>query len=148
MNERLSIGARYLMKVNMDYSGTAHFTQVNTGIIIPATITIPVLGTIPAGTPLDGVITSLGLFSTGGLLADQTATASIANPDMFVAGVAYKATDKLTLLADYQWVHWSHVQRAEPHVLAQHGAQPDADRELHRTRAGSASAPSMKPARS
>ena len=33
--------------------------------------------------------------------------ASITNPDMLVAGVAYKATDNLTLLADYQWTHWS-----------------------------------------
>lgn len=107
VNDRLTIGAHYLMKVTLDYAGTAQFTQVNTGIIIPATITIPVLGTINAGTPLDAVITSLGLFSGGGFLANQTATASIANPDMFVAGVAYKATDHLTLLADYQWTHWS-----------------------------------------
>jgi long-chain fatty acid transport protein len=107
VSPKLSIGAHYLMKVDLDYSGTATFTQVNTGIILPATITIPGVGTIPAGTPLDGVITSLGLFATGGPLAAQTATATIANPDMFVGGVAFKATEKLTLLADYQWVHWA-----------------------------------------
>jgi long-chain fatty acid transport protein len=113
VNDRLSIGARYLMKVKLDYAGTAHFTQVNTGIIIPADVAIPGFGTIPAGTPLDQFLAAppslggLGVFSSGGLLADQIATASIANPDMFVFGVAYKLKQNLTLLADYQWTHWS-----------------------------------------
>ena len=107
VNDRLSIGARYLMKVKLDYAGTAHFTQVNTGIVIPADISIPGLPTIPAGTPLDLFLQSLGIFSTGGLLADQAVTASIANPDMFVFGVAYKLKENLTVLADYQWTHWS-----------------------------------------
>jgi len=111
VNDRLSIGAHYLMKVTLDYSGTGTFSQVNTGIIIPATIAIGPL-VIPAGTPLDGFLAAappngLGVFLPGGLLAAQTATASIPNPDMFVAGVAYKATHDLTLLADYQWTHWS-----------------------------------------
>jgi len=111
VNDRLSIGAHYLMKVTLNYSGTATFTQVNTGIIIPATITVGPL-TIPAGTPLDLFLSAappggLGVFSSGGLLGAQTATASIANPDMFVGGVAYKAAKDLTLLADYQWTHWS-----------------------------------------
>ena len=106
VNDRLSIGAHYLMKVTLDYAGTAHFTQVNTGFIVPADITVGTL-TIAAGTPLDAFLAGLGLFTNPALLADQTATASIANPDMLVLGVAYKATDKLTLLADYQWTHWS-----------------------------------------
>jgi long-chain fatty acid transport protein len=107
VNDRLSIGARYLMKVKLDYAGTARFTQVNTGIVIPADIAIPGLPPIPAGTQLDAFLASLGIFSTGGLLAEQTATASITNPDMFVFGVAYKLKQNLTLLADYQWTHWS-----------------------------------------
>src|SRR6266550_2874839 len=85
VNDRLSIGVHYLTKVTLDYAGTATFTQVNTGIIIPATIIVGPI-TIPAGTPLDAFLSAaapngLGLFSTGGLLAGQTATASIANPD-------------------------------------------------------------------
>jgi long-chain fatty acid transport protein len=107
VNDRLSVGAHYLMKVKLDYAGTASFTQVNTGIVIPADIAIPGLPTIPAGTPLDAFLRSLGIFTPTGLLGDQTATASITNPDMFVIGVAYKLRDNLTLLADYQWTHWS-----------------------------------------
>lgn len=107
VNERLSIGAHYLMKVSLDYAGTAHFTPVPTGIIIPADLTVPGLGTIPAGTPLDAFLASLGLFTDPARLADQSATATIANPDLFSIGLAYKATEQLTLLADYQWTHWS-----------------------------------------
>lgn len=107
VNDRLSIGAHYLMKVTLDYSGTAHFASVATGLTIPATIALPGLPPVPAGTPLDTFLAGFGLFTNPALLADQQATASIANPDMFVAGVAYKVTNNLTVLADYQWTHWS-----------------------------------------
>jgi len=106
VNDRLSVGAHYLMKVTLDYAGTAKFTQVNTGIIVPADVTVGTL-TINAGTPLDVFLAGLGIFTNPQLLAAQTATASIANPDMFVAGIAYKAANNVTLLADYQWTHWS-----------------------------------------
>jgi len=110
VSDRLTIGAHYLMKVTLKYSGTAKFTQVNTGLVVPADIIVPASppDTIHAGTPIDLLLGGLGVFTNPtGLLADQTATASIANPDMLVLGVAYKATDHLTLLADYQWTHWS-----------------------------------------
>src|SRR5438034_3983783 len=54
--ERLTIGVHYLMKVNLNYAGTGQFTQVPTGIVTPADITIPTSPTpttIPAGTNLD-----------------------------------------------------------------------------------------------
>jgi len=114
--ERLTIGVHYLMKVNLNYAGTGQFTQVLTNIVTPADITIPTSPTpttIPAGTNLDQLIGAptslggLGVFSPGGLLAGQAVTASIPNPDMLVAGAAFKATDNVTLLADYQWTHWS-----------------------------------------
>ena len=108
VNDRLSIGAHYLMKVTLDYSGTAKFTQVNTGIVVPASVTVGPLP-IPPGTLVDTLLArTLGVFTAPtGLLAPQTATASIANPDMFIAGLAFKARKDLTLLADYQWTHWS-----------------------------------------
>ena len=108
VNDRLSIGVHYLTKVTLDYAGTATFTQVNTNIVTPATVAVGPL-VIPAGTLVDTLLNkTLGVFTAPtGLLAGQTATASIANPDMFVAGVAYKAATNVTLLADYQWTHWS-----------------------------------------
>jgi long-chain fatty acid transport protein len=41
------------------------------------------------------------------LLGPQTVTASIPNPDMFVAGIAVKLVENFTVLADYQWTHWA-----------------------------------------
>src|SRR5262249_32275337 len=82
------------------------FTQVNTGIIIPATISVGGL-TIPAGTPVDALLaTQLGVFTApNGLLAGQSVNAAITNPDMLVAGIAFKPRPSVLLLADYQWVH-------------------------------------------
>jgi long-chain fatty acid transport protein len=110
VNNKLSFGARYLMKVNLDYAGTAHFTQDSTHLVIPATITIPGLPPIAAGTPVDALLNSLGVFSSSSLLGDQTVTTSLANPDMFVAGVAFKPDSALALYADYQWTHWTTFQ--------------------------------------
>src|SRR5690242_2013835 len=86
VNDRWSIGGRYLMHAKIDYSGTATFTQVPTGIIIPATVSVGAF-TIPAGTPLDGVLVNLGVFST--LLPNQNVTTTITNPEQVVFGVAY-----------------------------------------------------------
>src|SRR2546428_253557 len=50
INDKLSIGGRYLMHAKFDYSRPAQFTQVATSLIVPATLTVgPV--TIPAATP-------------------------------------------------------------------------------------------------
>src|SRR5213594_3578532 len=52
VNDRLSFGARFLTQAKFDYSGTATFTQVMTGLVVPADVTVGTL-TIPAGTPID-----------------------------------------------------------------------------------------------
>lgn len=38
-------------------------------------------------------------------------TTEITMPDQFVAGVAFDATDRLLLLADWQWMDWSDFDR-------------------------------------
>jgi len=106
--DRLSIAARYLSRVKIDYTGTASFTQVGTGIILPiGDLICPPLGgsgcTQP--TPLDSVL-ALG-FQAGGPLSKQNASTSITMPDQIVAGIAYKVLDNLTLLADWQHTNWS-----------------------------------------
>src|SRR5713226_4376912 len=40
LNDRLSIGGRYLMHAKIDYTGTATFTQVPTGVFVPVTVTV------------------------------------------------------------------------------------------------------------
>ena len=103
VNDRLSFGGRYLMHAKIDYAGTATFTQVSTGVIIPATVTVGTF-TIPAGTPLDAVLVNLGVFST--LLPNQNVTTSITNPEQVVFGVAYKPVAGWTLYGDYQFTRW------------------------------------------
>jgi long-chain fatty acid transport protein len=76
-------------------------TQVATGRVTPVA-----LGpTVPAGTPLDRL--AAPLFGAGGPLSAQSAATSLPLPDQIVAGIAVKATDRLQLMADYQYTHWA-----------------------------------------
>ena len=105
VNDRLSVGGRYLMHAKLDYEGTAEFTQVPTNLTIPATFTVGPI-TIPAGTPVDALLASppLDVFNT--VLAKQAVATSITNPEQVVFGLAYKVRDDLTLLGDYQFTRW------------------------------------------
>src|SRR5205823_4121794 len=47
VNDKLSIGGRYLMHAKFDYSGTATFTQVLTNLVVPATIPVTPTFAIP-----------------------------------------------------------------------------------------------------
>jgi len=98
--DRLSVGARYLAGVTAKGSGYAGFTQVATGLLLPAGNPLG----LPAGFRLDNVLASQ--FSTG-KLQTQAVEASIAMPAQFVAGVAFGITPKLQLLADAEWTQWS-----------------------------------------
>lgn len=103
VTDRLSIGGRYLMHAKIDYTGTATFTQVPTGVIVPVPVTVGALA-IPAGTSIDAVLTSLGVFTN--LLPTQTVTTSITNPEQVVFGVSYKVRSDLTVSGDYQFTRW------------------------------------------
>jgi long-chain fatty acid transport protein len=98
-HERVRIGLNYLMRVTMDYEGDVDFSPYPTGIDLPAGNPFGV----PAGTPLDSVVA--GAFVDP--LDDQTVAASAAMPDQFSAGIAVDVMPTLTLLVDYNWVHWS-----------------------------------------
>src|SRR2546426_1293954 len=92
VNDRLSFGARFMTQAKFDYSGTASFTQVLTGLVVPADIAVGPL-TIPAGTPVDLFLNAppLSLFdpTTGGFKS-QPVTTTIKNPSQMALGVAYK----------------------------------------------------------
>src|SRR6266536_656940 len=109
VNDKLSIGARYLMKATFDYSGTAQFSQVLTNLVIPATITVGTF-TIPAGTPVDALlaapVTSGGLDLFNTVLVKQAVTTQITNPEQLILGLAYKPRKDWTLFADYQFTRW------------------------------------------
>lgn len=99
--DRLSIGARYLTRSHINYSGNVKFTAVATGLKLPAGNPLG----LPAGTPLD--IALVPAFQKGGPLANQTVSTEITMPDQLVAGVAFDVSPALTLLADYQFMHWA-----------------------------------------
>lgn len=101
LTDRLHVGARFMLPMTFDYEGDAVFTQVETGLVIPANF-----GPVPAGTPVDAIVEPQ-FDETDGALRDQDVETSIELPMSFVAGVAYDATEKLTLLADYQFTGWS-----------------------------------------
>ena len=110
VNDKLSIGGRYLMRATFDYAGTAEFSQVPTNLVIPATITVGAF-TIPAGTPVDALlaapVTSGGLDLFNTVLTAQTVTTQITNPEQLILGLAFKPRNDWTLFVDYQLTRWS-----------------------------------------
>jgi long-chain fatty acid transport protein len=109
VNDKLSIGGRYLMHTTFNYAGTARFSQVPTGLVIPADLTVGPL-TIPAGTPIDAFLAApatsggLDLFNT--VLTSQAVTTQITNPEQLIFGLAYKPRKDWTLFVDYQFTRW------------------------------------------
>ncbi|HYU89987.1 MAG TPA: outer membrane protein transport protein [Gemmatimonadales bacterium] len=109
INDKLSIGGRYLMHATFDYEGTAEFSQVLTNLVIPATITVGAF-TIPAGTPVDALlaapVTSGGLDLFNTVLTAQTVTTQITNPEQLILGFAYQPRKDWRLFVDYQFTRW------------------------------------------
>jgi long-chain fatty acid transport protein len=101
VNDRLSIGGHYLSRSTIDYSGTATFEQISTGLTLAAGNPLG----LPAGTPVDALVTPL--FGAGGPLSNTDATTSITMPDQLAFGVAYQATERWKVLVDWQRVMWN-----------------------------------------
>jgi len=119
VNDQLSFGANVLTQASFDYSGTASFTQVPTGLVVPATISVGAL-TIPAGTPIDGLLGGpaalggLDLFNPStGVFRSQPVTTTIKNPSQLALGLAYKLPNGWTVLGDYQLTWWSQFDQLD-----------------------------------
>ncbi len=110
LNDRISLGVRYLSQVKVDYDGNVTFTQVPTGIRLPADFTLPDGTQLPKGTPLDAILASQ---FTSGTLSSQKAKTAITMPAQLVIGLEFQATEALTVLADYQWTGWSSFDKLE-----------------------------------
>jgi long-chain fatty acid transport protein len=106
-HEAVSIGARYLSRVKLTYNGEATFEQIPTNIVLPPGNPISVaLGLDPTQPlPIDPLLTAQ--FATGAPLGAQTGDASITMPDQISVGLAVSPTNALTVLAEWQWVHWA-----------------------------------------
>ena len=110
------IGARYLHKVSIDYDGDSEFTQVPTGLILPA-------GNVLTGvvTPVDSLV--VASFAPGAPLSNGDASTSITMPNILVLGFAWDIIRRLTLLGDWQYTWWSHFDMVD--IDFENEATPD-----------------------
>ena len=95
----ISVGARYLSEVEIDYEGDARFTQINTGFVVPG------------GGPIDPQLAA-AQFAEGRPLSAQSISTGLTLPSQIVVGVAVTPMERLRLLADYQWTGWSSFDEA------------------------------------
>ena len=98
---RVSFGARYLSQQNISIDkATADINQVNTGLILAPGNPLG----LPANTPLDLVLAPQ--FLTDSALGNQGGSTKLTFPAQFIFGVTLKATDRLRIMGDFQWVNW------------------------------------------
>lgn len=108
VTERLRIGGRFMSPVTVSYDGTANFEQISTGLTFPSSSSLAqdLDGDgNPDPTPADALVQ--GQFSGSGPLTEQDVQTEITFPMQLVGGLSFQATDKLLLLADYQFTQWS-----------------------------------------
>jgi len=108
----LEVGARYLSKLTFKFDdASATFARIPTNLVIPADIRSSsgaVL--IPAGTPVDSLLTPQ--FTPGtGILVPQGVTTTIPHPAQLQAGIGYRGFPLVLLSADYQYIWWSSFQQ-------------------------------------
>lgn len=117
VNEQLAIGGHYLSRATIDYSGTATFDQIQTGLTLAPNNPL----SLPGGTPVDALVAAQ--FAPGGALADGKATTSITMPDQFTLGVAFQATERWKVLIDWHRVMWTVFDQLE--LGFENAATPD-----------------------
>ena len=103
--DRVRFGARVMAPVELNYTGTATFTQINTGL--PTTPELSeILGQPVTVFPdLDALVR--GQFRDDGALATQDIETSLTMPMQAVLGTSVDVTERLTVMLDYQWTQWS-----------------------------------------
>ncbi len=99
VNDRLMFGGHFITRKTIKYNGNAAFKQVNTGLVLA-----PAPPLIPTPVPLDLVLQSE--FQPGGDLAGGPASTEITLPDQGSVGFSYKASNRWTLMGDYQQIVW------------------------------------------
>jgi len=101
-----TLGLRYLTKITFKYDNAdATFTQVPTGLVVPAAIPNPANPSqivVPAGTPIDVIVAPF--FLSGGPLSAQKVSTRINHPAQFQGGFAYTGFPNWELEADYAFV--------------------------------------------
>ena len=98
VNDQLTLGGHFLTKKTINFSGTAAFQQILTGLVLPP------------GNPITGTTLPLDQFLAAqfaaGALTGGSATTDITLPDQGTIGLDYKFSDQWHVSADYQRVVW------------------------------------------
>lgn len=105
VNDRVSLGVRYMHSAEVDYDGDADFTPVATGLTLPFGNPLGA----PGGAPLDALLASQFV---SGALVDGDISTTLTLPAQLVIGAAFRPLERLTLLADYQWTTWEDFDQA------------------------------------
>jgi len=100
--DRLSIGVRFTTPITVSYEGDAAFRQIQTDLTFPESSPLAQGGN---PTPADALLAPQ--FESDGQLSDQAVETEITFPMQLVGGLQFEATDRLRLLADYQFTGWS-----------------------------------------
>jgi long-chain fatty acid transport protein len=111
-----TVGARFMLPIFFEYAADAHFTQVNTGLVLGGALP----PSIPAGTNVDDLVRPS--FSPPGPLVSQRVRAKIVHPAQVQAGFGYTGFPNVTLGVDYAWVGWKNLNQI---VLDFRGSAPD-----------------------
>jgi long-chain fatty acid transport protein len=99
VNDQLTLGGHFITRKTIKYTGTAAFTQVLTGLILPPGN--PITGTT---LPVDALVGPE--FVPGGPLSAQAASTAATMPDQGTIGLAYKVRPQWTFMAEYQQIVW------------------------------------------
>ena len=106
VSDRLSIGGHWLTRRTLDYDGTAEFTRLLTGLVLPPNNPLnPALG-LPPTLPLPVDDLTLAQFAAGAPLSNGTVKTSLTMPPQGTLGFSYQVNDKWTVMGDYQLVVW------------------------------------------
>ncbi|MGH7699711.1 MAG: OmpP1/FadL family transporter [Gemmatimonadales bacterium] len=106
VTDRMSIGGHWITRKTITYEGDAEFSQILTGQVLPLghPIDLPPICTLTAPCPVDALAGAQ--FLPGQAFANGGATAELTLPPQGSLGIAYQASDKLNLMADWHYVVW------------------------------------------
>jgi long-chain fatty acid transport protein len=111
--ERLRIGIRGTLPITISYDGDVSFEKINEEglqdlvFVPPSPLSLDGNGDGQKDTPVSANQIVSPRFEGDGALTDQGVETELTFPAQVVAGVSYQATERLELLADYQYTRWS-----------------------------------------
>lgn len=111
--DRLRIGLRGTLPITISYDGNVSFEKVNEEglqnlvFVPPSPLALDTDGDGNTDTPISANQLVSPRFQGDGALTDQGVETELTFPAQVVAGVSFQATERLELLADYQYTRWS-----------------------------------------